>query len=70
MVINFVCSASNPSKEVGVKTKTLNLWCDTSEVWLPETYLVKASKKIEWDAMKDKPCYVGWIWLLRLILPL
>jgi len=50
---------NNPSEEVGVKTKTLNLWCDTSEVWLPETYLVKASKKIDWDALKDKPCYVG-----------
>lgn len=50
---------NNPSEEIGVKTKTLNLWCDTSEVWLPETYLVKASKKIDWNTLKDKPCYVG-----------
>ena len=50
---------NNPSEEVGVKTKTLNLWCDTSEVWLPEAYLVKASKNIDWNTLKDKPCYVG-----------
>ena len=50
---------NNPSEETGVKTKTLNLWCDTSEVWLPETYLVRASKKIDWNTLKDKPCYIG-----------
>ena len=42
-----------------MKTKTLNLWCDSAEVWLPDTYLVKASKKIDWSRFKDLPCYVG-----------
>ena len=50
---------NNPSEEVGVKTKTLNLWCDSVEVWLPESYLIKASKKDDWDLLKDKPCYIG-----------
>lgn len=50
---------NNPSEEVGVKTKTLNLWCDSAKVWLPETYIVKASKNIDWDSLKDYPCYVG-----------
>lgn len=50
---------NNPSEEVGVKTKTLNLWCDSAEVWLPDTYLVKASKKIDQSRFKDLPCYVG-----------
>lgn len=50
---------NNPSEEVGVKTKTLNLWCDTAQVWLPESYLVKASKEIDWERFKDLPCYVG-----------
>ena len=50
---------NNPSEEVGVKTKTLNLWCDTAEVWLPEVYLIKASKDIDWNTLKDKPCYIG-----------
>lgn len=50
---------NNPSEEVGVKTKTLNLWCDSSEVWLPESYLVKASTKINIETLKELPCYVG-----------
>ena len=50
---------NNPSEEVGVKTKTLNLWCDTAEVWLPENYIVKASKDVDWEQFKDMPCYVG-----------
>lgn len=50
---------NNPSDETGVKTKTLNLWCDTVDVWLPETYLVKSSKRIDWQQFKDCPCYVG-----------
>ena len=40
-------------------TKTLNLWCDSVEVWLPESYLIKASKKDDWELLKDKPCYIG-----------
>ena len=50
---------NNPSEEVGVKTKTLNLWCDTAEVWLPESYLIKASKDMDWEQFRDLPCYVG-----------
>ena len=50
---------NNPSEEVGVKTKTLNLWCDTAEVWLPENYIIKASGKIDLQQLKDFPCYVG-----------
>lgn len=50
---------NNPSEEVGVKTKTLNLWCDTAQVWLPETYIIKASKNVDLQNLKDYPCYVG-----------
>lgn len=50
---------NNPSEEVGVKTKTLNLWCDVAEVWLPESYLIKSTTKFKWEDFKDCPCYVG-----------
>ena len=50
---------NNPSEEVGVKTKTLNLWCDSAKVWLPETYIIKASKNVDLQNLKDYPCYVG-----------
>lgn len=50
---------NNPSEEVGVKTKTLNLWCDSSEVWLPESNIVKCSKRIDLEDFRDCICYVG-----------
>lgn len=50
---------NNPADEVGVKTKTLNLWCDSSNVWLPEDYIVKSSQAIRLDEFKDKDCYIG-----------
>lgn len=50
---------NNPSDEVGVKTKNLNMWCDVADVWLPESYIVKASKKVDLKDFTDMPCYVG-----------
>lgn len=50
---------NNPSEEVGVKTKTLNLWCDVADVWLPESYIIRASKNIRLEDFKDCDCYIG-----------
>lgn len=50
---------NNPSEEVGVKTKTLNLWCDTASVWMPESYIVKNSQQIRLEDFKDYQCYIG-----------
>lgn len=44
---------------MGVKTKTLNLWCDSAAVWLPEQYIVKCSQRINLDEFNDAECYVG-----------
>lgn len=55
-----VTSAINtPSEEVGVKTKNFNIWCDSSAVWIPERYIIKASKKINLFDFKDEICYIG-----------
>lgn len=52
---------NNPSDEVGVKTKNLNLWCDSVDVWIPESYIIKASKPIKLSDFNDDDaiCYVG-----------
>lgn len=52
-------AVNNPSDEVGVKTKTLNLWCDSSDVWIPDNYIIKCSKEIDLNDFKDEVCYVG-----------
>lgn len=48
-----------PSEEVGVKTKTINLWCDSSTTWIPEHYITDASKNLTFEQFRDMDCYVG-----------
>ena len=50
---------NNPADEVGVKTKTLNLWCDSSNVWLPEEYIIKSSQQVELEKFSGMDCYIG-----------
>lgn len=50
---------NNPADEVGVKTKTLNLWCDSSNVWLPEDYIIKCSKEVDLNKFAGMDCYTG-----------
>jgi len=38
---------NNPSQEVPVKTKNLNMWCSSSETWLSHEMIVKNSKKLD-----------------------
>lgn len=50
---------NNPSDEVGVKTKTLNIWCDSATVWIPEDYIVKCSDVVDLSSLNGLNCYVG-----------
>lgn len=50
---------NNPSETVGVLTKTLNQWCDSSEVWIPENYILKSTQSIDLNNFKDEICYIG-----------
>lgn len=54
-----VAAQNTPSEEVNVKTKTLNMWCESSEVWIPDHYIVEASKKIDLDAWRNAEAYCG-----------
>ncbi len=50
---------NNPSDEVGVKTKTLNVWCSSSSVWIPDQYMINSTKDIKITDYKDDSCYIG-----------
>ncbi|MEG1546802.1 MAG: terminase TerL endonuclease subunit [Bacteroides sp.] len=50
---------NSPSEEVGVKTKNINIWCDAETVWIPDDYILNATKDINIDDFIDKECYVG-----------
>lgn len=50
---------NNPSLASNIQTKNFNVWSQTFDVWLPEEYLLRASKPIAWDFFKGKTVYVG-----------
>ena len=50
---------NNPSEEVGVKTKNLNLWCDADNVWIPDHYLLEATEKLDYNQFSGMDCYAG-----------
>ena len=48
-----------PSNEVSIKTKNLNMWCQSSDVWIPNEYIDKVSAKVDLNDFKDEICYSG-----------
>ncbi len=50
---------NNPQEEVGVKTKNLNVWCDSANVWIPDDYLIKCAKDVTLADFRGKECFVG-----------
>lgn len=50
---------NSPSEEVGVKTKSFNIWCDAETVWIPDHYILQASASLDFEQFKDMDCYAG-----------
>jgi phage terminase large subunit-like protein len=43
---------NNPSDEVSVKTKTLNIWCQSADTWLTENIINKSTDKVNLEDFK------------------
>lgn len=50
---------NNPSQEVGVRTKTLNEWVQSSQTWIPDVYINEVTEDIDLSEFKRAPTYVG-----------
>lgn len=50
---------NNPSEEVGVKTKNLNVWCDSVEVWISDYYINNVSQSINLSDFSECETYIG-----------
>lgn len=51
---------NNVSAEVGVLTKNFNVWCSTSDVWIPDMYINKCTAKVDLnDFNEDDYSVVG-----------
>lgn len=55
-----VADAKNmPSAEVGVRTKTINQWCESSEVWIPDHYILDSTQPFNPSDYPDIDWYGG-----------
>jgi phage terminase large subunit-like protein len=50
---------NSPSDEVGVRTKNFNEWMDSATTWIPDDYIIKATKAFGIEEFKGEDCYVG-----------
>lgn len=50
---------NKPSNEVGTKTKNLNMWCDSSDVWIPDSYILDASTDLRMADFEGQDCWIG-----------
>lgn len=50
---------NKPSNEVGTKTKNLNMWCDSSDVWIPDNYILNASTDLRMADFEGQDCWIG-----------
>ena len=50
---------NSPSEEVGVKTKNINMWCDAETVWIPDHYILEATKNVDLEDYRDCNCWMG-----------
>lgn len=50
---------NKPSNEVGTKTKNLNMWCDSSDVWIPDNYILDASEDLNMADFEGEDCWIG-----------
>jgi phage terminase large subunit-like protein len=52
-------ATNNPINEVGVKTKNLNIWCQSSDVWIQNQRIVESMKELDFKQFNDCVAYVG-----------
>lgn len=57
----IVKATNDPSADVGIRTKTFNIWCDSAETWIPEQYITAAvhrDRLLDYAA-RGAECFVG-----------
>ena len=53
-------AVNSPSEEVGVRTKNINEWCDSSETWIPDDNILAVSEKVNLSQFgPEQECYAG-----------
>lgn len=59
MVSEVNKAKADPTAEVGVKTKTFNMWCSSEFQWIKPEIMVQVMKDIKLEDYTGYPCIVG-----------
>ena len=52
-------AAHSSINEVSIKTKNLNMWCQSKEIWIPEEYIKSSMQAVDLDQFKGQDSYLG-----------
>ena len=55
----ITAAINQPSMEYGVKTKNLNMWVQSKDIWIPDTFIEDSSGKVNIDDFLNEQCYMG-----------
>ena len=50
---------NNPTQELSIKTKLLNMWVSSAENWIPLDYIYNASQPINIEDFRNQYCYLS-----------
>jgi phage terminase large subunit-like protein len=50
---------NNISLENDIKTQNFNIWCDVAKTWIPDSYILKASKPLDFSYFEGESCVIG-----------
>lgn len=50
---------NNTSLEMGVKTKNLNMFCQSANVWITNEYIQDSSMDVDLSQLQSQSCYMG-----------
>lgn len=54
-----VQATNNPASEVGILTKNFNQWCQTSQTWIPDTYIQRSMQAVSLEDFKEDDVVFG-----------
>ena len=52
-------AVNNPTQELSIKTKLLNMWVSSAENWIPLDYIYNASQPINIEDFRNQYCYLS-----------
>lgn len=54
-----VQATNNPASEVGILTKNFNQWCQTSQTWIPDSYIQRSMQAVNLEDFKEDDVVFG-----------